>query len=305
MPEAQGGAVSSAPQQDPNAPVEDKKEPAAPAKVYSQEEVDRITDKVRRNARRDTELRLRRDIQSQPQAQPAPERKDPPAEDKEPTREQFETQEDFTRASTEHAARKVVREERAKAETEAKEKVEREKNATAEKTWHGKIEAAIGKVADFEDVLEDNGPTLELIHNSAMRTACVESEIGPQIIYELCKDPKEARRIAQLPGYKQAAEIAKIEERLLGAARPADGKDPADKDEPVKDAPAKADEADPERNKDGTFKATRAPSKAPAPIEPVGGGRSANASAEPSDKDDPDTWRRKEYARIQRLKEGK
>jgi hypothetical protein len=152
-------------------------------------------------------------------------------------------------------------------------------------------------------VLEDNTGTLTLVHDSPMRAFITESDIGPQIVYELCKNPQEAKRIAALPAYKQAAEIAKIEERLSPAASKADPKDDDDPDDEPKDkAEPKGDHAE-DRNPDGTFKSKKEPSKAPAPIDPVGG-RSANASAAPSDKDDADTWRRKRTAEVTQAPDG-
>lgn len=284
-------------EQQPNAqqqqPQGEVPKDAPPPKTYSQEEVDRIADKVRRNARRDAELRVRREQQAEPQQQP--EKKDEPKEETAPKREDFDTYEDFIRADAAFTAKKATREESAKAKEEEKARQAREAQEKAAQTWHGKIEAAQKKLPDFQDVLEDHEDVLDIVYNSRMREAITESDIGPEIVYELCKNAGEAKRIAALPGYKQAAEIAKIEERLLAA-----GKKPAEDkgDEEEADAGAETPEEkkareDRERDAGGRFQKK----DPPAPIEP-GSGRPATSSSQPSDKDDPETWRRKRVAAL-------
>jgi hypothetical protein len=296
----------------PQAAAEPKAAPAAAAdpaaepkaqpetRTYSQEEVDRIVGKVRKNTARDTELKFRRETEPRQ----APEPKQEPKQDAEPQRGDFDTHEEFDLAHKKFVARTVAREELANRDKEVEQKTQREAQVKAEQSWHGRIQVAMEKHQDFETKLEMNDDTVELIHKSRMREAIVESEIGPEIVYELCSNPAEAKRIAALPGYKQAAEIAKIEERLTAAAPKADPKDPADEDDKG-DPDEKGDpKADPTRNADGTFKAKKEPSKAPPPISPVGGGAAA-ASTGPSDKDSPEVWRSKRTAELERRRQGK
>lgn len=307
MAEAQAAPDKAQPQQQQQQqvegePLEKKEEPAG--KVYSQEEVDRIAAKVRKNARREERIAAERDYLREQQArQQQPEKKDPPKENVEPQRDDFETYEEWQREVTRFEARKASREEREKGEKEAKAKTERESQETAARTWHGKIEKAMEKIADFEEVLEDESETLTLVQNAPMRAFITESDIGPEIVYELCKNPAEAKRIAALPAYKQAAEIAKIEDKLVAAGKPKEEEKKGDDDAPddEEDAAGKA-----VRNADGTFKPKEPPKKdLDEPIEPVGSrGSSANSSL-PSDKDDPETWRRKEVARMAKLRAGK
>lgn len=289
MAEDKAGQVI-APKNDTPAPGAEP-ENKEPARVYSQEDLDRITTKVRRNAARDTELRLRREAPAR--EAPAPEQKEPPKEDLAPKREDFETYEDFVAATAKHAGRSAAREERKKADDEAQQRTVAEKNQKAEEAWKGKIERAQAKHADFEDLLEENEATLKVIAAAPMRGFITESDIGPEIIRALCLKPEEATRIAALPRYKQAAEIAKIEETLTAVAKPADGEGDPDAKDPDPDT-----SEDKERNKDGTFKSEKK-KEPPPPIEP-GTGRPANNSSLPSDKDDPETWRRKELVRMRK-----
>lgn len=307
-------AVSSAAQIDPNAKEGDNVDPNAPkkdapaSKTYSQEEVDRILGKVRKNARylgrKEAEAELLRQGATPRQAAEAVDDKAAPAEDKEPKRDEFDNYEDYQRAVTRFEAKKATREEASEREKKDNAKREQEAQENVARSWHAKIEAAVEKHPDFEDVLEDNPETLELVRRAPMRGAITESDIGPEIVRHLCQNPAEAKRIAALPAYKQAAEIVKIEEKLTAAAPKADpdGNEDDDQGAPKpKGEPKPKPAADADRNADGTFKPKKEPSKAPDPIEPIGG-RSANTSAAPSDKDDPETWRRKRVAELEARK---
>lgn len=95
--------------------------------------------------------------------------------------------------------------------------------------------------------------------------AIMEAENGEEVAYYLGKHPKEAARIATLNPRAQIREIAKLEAKLLS--------------EPPK---------------------PKTPSKAPAPISPVGGTK-GSSNDEPSDKDDINTWMKKENERMRRL----
>lgn len=266
---------------------------------YSQEEVDRIADKVRKNARRDAELKVRREMQSAPPPADKKEPQAPPKEEEAPKPDDFATHEEYQAAQTKHVARETVREERKKEAAETEQRTAAEKSKQAQQAWSKKIEAAMSKIHDFEDVLEDNELVMEQVKSAPMRQAITESDIGPQIVYHLCKHPDEVTRIAALPVYKQAAAIAKIEDELLAAAKPApkDGGD--DEQEEVDDEPG-ADDT-PDRNDDGTFKAPKKETpKLDAPIEPVGGRGTGARGSEPSDKDTPEEWRRKELIRMKK-----
>ena len=287
-PKPNANAVDPDREPNPDAPSPEDKDPKT-GKTYTQADLDRITAKVRKNAQRDAELRFRREHQA-PQPQAKADDKPEPKEEQAPKRDDFETHEDWQRADTAFTARKAAREENAKLKDEERAKERHEALQKAERTWHGKIEQAQAKLADFDDVLEGNTETLEVIGNSPMREFITESDIGPQIVYALCNDPAEAKRIAVLPKYKQAAAIDKIETELLAAAPKADPKqDP--QDNPKKED-KDADAPNVERDGEGRFKPKKEPSKAPDPIEPVGA-RSANVETEPSDKDEHAVWLQK------------
>ena len=81
--------------------------------------------------------------------------------------------------------------------------------------YHDREEAARDKYDDFEMVAYNpNLPVTE-----AMAKAIQASDIGPDVLYHLGSNPKEAQRISRMDPILQAREIGKIEAQL-GAAPP-------------------------------------------------------------------------------------
>ena len=77
-------------------------------------------------------------------------------------------------------------------------------------TYHEKEEDARGRYDDFEQVAYN--PSLPV--TDVMAQSIQASDTGPDIIYWLGSNPKEAARISNLPPILQAKEIGKIEARL-------------------------------------------------------------------------------------------
>lgn len=79
-----------------------------------------------------------------------------------------------------------------------------------ESTYAEREEDARGKYDDFQDVVYN--PNLRI--TTAMAETAKASDIGPEIVYYLGKNPKESARIAQLSPLSQAREIGRIEASL-------------------------------------------------------------------------------------------
>ena len=77
--------------------------------------------------------------------------------------------------------------------------------------YHDREEEARVKYDDFEQVAYN--PNLRV--TDAMAQTIQASEIGPEVIYYLGTNPKEADRIARLPVLLQAKEIGKLEAKLV------------------------------------------------------------------------------------------
>lgn len=82
----------------------------------------------------------------------------------------------------------------------------RKRREAAEAMYYEREEAALEKYADFVQVAYNRA----LPVTDEMATAISEDESGPEILYWLGSNPREAARIAQLHPIAQAKEIGKI-----------------------------------------------------------------------------------------------
>ena len=197
----------------------------------------------------ETELRLLKEAQPQ-RPQTSGDARDVQQGDEAdaPKREAFNSYEEFLRADAAYVATKAAE----KAAQRAMESSERERGESAAQAEHRKTledwqrhtEAARDEIENFDEIMEEGQ---DAPCTPAMRVALLESgPIGPHIAVYLAQHPEEAERIAKLKPSRQAAEIVALEGKVK---RPA-----------------------------------KAPSKTPAPINPVGG---KAAATEPLDTRDP------------------
>lgn len=163
-------------------------------KTFTQEELDAIVGKrLAREQRKWEREQAQRLAEQQARHQPA---------DLVP--EQFETYEDYADALAERKAEELL----------ARREAEHQQRALLD-AYHDREEAARDKYDDFEMVAYNP----ELPVTEAMARAIQASEIGPDVLYHLGTNPKEAARISRLDPILQAREIGKIEAQL-GAAPP-------------------------------------------------------------------------------------
>ena len=181
-------AATAAPAPDGTMPAEASTD--AP-KTFSQEELDAIVGKrlareqrkwEREQAQKQAELEARR-------AMPV----NPPAPD------DFDNAARYAEALAEQKAQEMLRQREAA-----------QQQAKLLETYHEKEEDARGRYDDFEQVAYN--PSLPV--TDVMAHSIQASDTGPDIIYWLGSNPKEAARISNLPPILQAKEIGKIEARL-------------------------------------------------------------------------------------------
>lgn len=168
----------------------------------------------------------------QQQRPPQTEKKD---EVQAPKREDFSDYETYLEAkaqfTAEQRAVKIV-EERLKARDEQATKAKAEESdRELTKSWTASVDKTRAKYDDYDEKVQDEA----FNPTPAMARAMLESDQKAEIAYYLASNPEEMDRIAKLSPLRQAAEILKLEDKVSSKA------------------PAKK------------------PSKAPAPIEPVGG----------------------------------
>ena len=178
--------AASAPEHDNSAP-----EPTAAeaAKTFTQEELDAIVSK-----------RLAREQRKWEREQKAKASATPPAPPPEPLKpDDFTNAQAYADAMAERKAQELLAQREAEAE-----------QAAVLDAYQDREEDARTKYDDFEQVAYN--PKLPV--TETMAQTIQSSEIGPDVIYWLGSNPKEADRIARLNPLLQAREIGKIEAKL-------------------------------------------------------------------------------------------
>jgi len=190
-------ADASAPELEATAALqpEDNLTPETPneqeaAKTFSQEELDAIVGKRLAREQRKWE-REQAQRQADLQALRAPVDI--------PSQEYFNSPEDYADALAERKAEELV----------ARREAAKQQTALLEQ-YQTKEEEARDKYDDFEQVAYN--PNLPV--TDVMAQTIQASDNGPDVIYYLGSNPKEAQRIAQMLPYMQAKEIGRIEAKL-------------------------------------------------------------------------------------------
>jgi len=185
-------AASTAPEPDATAaPVPETTTPEGQTtdKTFSQEELDAIVGKrLAREQRKWEREQAQRLAETQARVPVAP-----------PAADDFDSASAYADALADQRAQELLnKREAAKAQAELLD------------AYHDREEEARSKYDDFEQVAYN--PKLPV--TDAMAQTIQASEIGPDVIYWLGSNPKEAARISALPGLLQAREIGKIEAKL-------------------------------------------------------------------------------------------
>ncbi len=154
--------------------------------------------------------------------------------DEKPQPSQFSDAFEYAEALAEYTADKRIADMK-REEAQAKEAEQRQKVITQ---WTSKVEAAKATLPDFDDIVASS----DVVVNDDIRDAILESDVGPQILYHLAENDEVAKKIAGLSPKQALREIGKLEARF---------------------------EAKPEAEKPAPI----VRSKAPAPIQPIRGGK--------------------------------
>jgi len=159
------------------------------SKTFSQEELDAIVGKRLAREQRKWEREQAQRLEMA-QAQKAA------ASPSDLTADQFNTYEDYAEALAERKAEELL----------ARRETAKQQQALLE-GYHDREESARDRYDDFEQVAYN--PNLSV--TETMAQSIQASDIGPDVLYWLGSNPKEADRIARLPPILQAKEIGKLE----------------------------------------------------------------------------------------------
>ncbi len=203
----------------------------------------------REEAKRREEYWREQAMKGQPKETPKP-------TDEKPKVDQFQSYEEYLEALADYKAeQKMAAREKQREQETQQERATQEFNELRS-TFAERIEQVAEKYEDFEEVAFSEDVPI----SDAMVPALLSSEKGPELLYFLGQNPKEAARIARLPAIAAARELGRLEAKLS---------------EPP----------------------TKRASKAPEPINPVGG--RAEAGQDPSKMTDAEwmKWRESELSK--------
>lgn len=213
---------------------EEEKEKPKRRKNGFQKRIKKLNSRI---AERDREIEYLKKLAFQERDQERPSSETTEEKPSEPTGkpnpDDFETQAEYVDALTDWKLEQ--REKQTEAERRAQ--AMQTKQAEMARTYTERAEAFAAEHEDFHDVLEE---VEDIPVSPAVQGLILESENGPQIAYQLAQDRETFERINQLPPLAAAREVGRIEARLSAAS--------------------------PEKPK-----AKKSITKAPRPIEPVGG----------------------------------
>ena len=181
---AQEPVATAAPEPEVSTPVE-----TPPAKTFTQEELDAAIGKRLAREQRKWEREQAQRAASLQSAAPA----------EVPPLEQFSTPEAYAEALATRKAEELLAQ-----------REQQRQQAELIESYHEREEEARSKYEDFEQVAYN--PNLPV--TDVMAQAIQASDIGPEVIYYLGSNPKEASRISRLSPVLQAKEIGKIEVNL-------------------------------------------------------------------------------------------
>lgn len=162
--------------------------------------------------------------------------------DGEPNPDDFETIKDYTRAV---AKWELAQDKKLQAEQELKSKQQKEVEA------HNKrVEAFAKSQDDFWDVIEDVD---DIQASEPLQQLILESDLGPQLMYEIASNREEFLRLNALNERSLAREIGKLEAKLSSSKE--------------------------------VYQETKKPTKTPAPLKTVGNKSSGTSTKSPDEMD--------------------
>lgn len=236
----------------------DAPEKQEPERTFSQKELDEIIEKrLAKERRKRDEIRQERDVLRklalEPRDKPAEQQPKPAATTgagNEPKREDFGPYESFIEARADWRADQAVEKRLAKEREAEQARSATEKQTKEREEFQKKIRESAKDIEDFDEVIEGIKAEDPVANVSAV--AIEAAEAPGKMLHYLATHPDEAERIASLSVGQQAREVLKLEAKV--ASKPAPK-----------------------------------PSKAPEPIDPVGG-RAAVGDEMPDAAKNPEAW---------------
>lgn len=225
-----------------------------PGKDGFQKRIDKLT-KDRADAKRERDywrdLALKSDQKPQLESK-AETKKETAIADGRPNKDDFRTHEDYLEALTDWKADQKIDKKLADRDQQQKQDSLRAEMEKSKKAHRDRVDAFRKTHEDFNEVLED---IADFRLSSSLERALLESDNGPELMYEFAKNPAELERINALDPAAQARALGRFESSFQKSS-------PSQQKEDAEEVEAKASKAEAKPN--------QKISKAPLPMKSVG-----------------------------------
>lgn len=124
-----------------------------------------------------------------------------------PSRSDYATDEDFQSAQIEHRIETRALKVTADTAQQTADQYQQEAQRAVADAYNQRVQAAAARIPDFADVVSKANIDI----SPALRDALVDSEHGPDIVYQLAKNPDEAARLSGLSVRQLDREIGRME----------------------------------------------------------------------------------------------
>lgn len=128
-------------------------------------------------------------------------------ESKKPAPDDFETDEEYIEALTDWKTDQKLKD--FEGRLSKKEEQSREEKQISE--WNNRVKTFAEKTADFAEVLEN---VEDVVFSPVKIKALQESDAGPELLYEIAKNPELAEKIEAMSDIAAVKEIGRLESRL-------------------------------------------------------------------------------------------
>jgi hypothetical protein len=140
-----------------------------------------------------------------------------------PQAHEYASDDDYEAALRQHQITEAARQATAEQAKEAANRYQQDADSTTDATYNERVREAVTRIPDFVDVVSK--AEIQITHE--MQAALKGSAHGPDIVYELAKNPAEAQRIASLPAAQMYMALGAMEATAAAKAYGAPSAAPA------------------------------------------------------------------------------
>lgn len=134
-----------------------------------------------------------------------------------PKASEFDTDEDYQSALLDHRVRAGVNHGLAESAQDMAKKFSQESAAAVAETYNQRVIEAVQRMPDFAEVVGKSSVDI----SPALQGALMDSEMGPDLVYHLAKNPSEAQRLSDMSETQMYREIGRMEAAMGAKPAPA------------------------------------------------------------------------------------